>query len=194
MQPFHGCHGVSTTPPPAIFNKSMKVAKGKYIRLTENDLKAIVKEAVNRELQYIMEYAMPRSKFIDKADGYLSVAFEHIFLVKFSRLSGGLKLEKHWRDEVFTFLTNISKNKIKKANEYDNRKKALTTAFEYNDLFSGYDGVKNLIEAKAIEENINLDSKEAVAAIQYCSECVPVLLELLSVNNVMDIKKFTDNI
>ena len=66
--------------------------------------------------------------------------------------------------------------------------------FEYNDLFSGYDGVKNLIEAKAIEENINLDSKEAVAAIQYCSECVPVLLELLSVNNVMDIKKFTDNI
>ena len=45
----------------------MKKVKGKYIRLTEEELKGIIKEEVGKQLSLIMEYALPRSKFIDNA-------------------------------------------------------------------------------------------------------------------------------
>ena len=165
----------------------MKNVKGKYIRLTNDDLNRIVKEVVDKQLKLIMEFNIPRSKFIDNADGHIGVMFEHIFLVKYSTLIGNNTYVDHWRKEIFKFMTNISKKGIKGANTYDIRKKAIETAFDYNSLFNGEGAMLHLIEAKLIEERVDLEREEVKTALQYCVSQIGIIIDLLARGNAREI-------
>lgn len=172
----------------------MKKVKGKYIRLTEEELKRIIKEEVGRELSLIMEYALPRSKFIDNAFNLSQQIIENWCLVHYCTIIGRTNTKEHWKSELYAHMDNVSKNTIKKNNSLENRKKAFVEAFDYNDLFTTPDRIIRLTLRKFIKEHIDTKSEEYIKCVNDCFNSVNDIIDVLADGDVYKIGEYIESI
>lgn len=172
----------------------MKIIKGKYIRLTEEELKGIIKEEVGKQLSLVMEYALPRSKFIDNAFNLSQQIIENWCLVHYCTVTNRTDTKKHWKDELFAHMDNVSKNTIKKNNSLENRKKAFTEAFDYNDLFTSSDRIVRLTLRKFMNEGIDTKSEEYLKCVNDCFNSINDIIDVLSDGDVYKIGEYIDSI
>ena len=172
----------------------MKKNKGKYVRLTEDELKKLIKEEVNKQLTLIVEYALPRSKFIDNAFNLSQQIIENWCLVHYCTITKRLETKEHWKNELYAHMDNVSKNTIKKNNSLENRKKAFIEAFDYNDLFTTPDRVVRLTLRKFIKENIDVKSEEYNKCVNDCFNSINTIIDILSRGDVYEIGEYINSI
>lgn len=172
----------------------MKKVKGKYIRLTEEELKGIIKEEVGKQLSLIMEYALPRSKFIDNAFNLSQQIIENWCLVHYCTITNRTDTKKHWKDELFAHMDNVSKNTIKKNNSFENRKKAFIEAFDYNDLFTSPERIVRLTLRKFMKEEIDTKSEEYTKCVNDCFNSINDIIDALSDGDVHKIGEYIEGI
>ena len=172
----------------------MKIVKNKYIRLTEDELKRVVKEEVRKELSLIMEYALPRAKFIDNAFNLSQQIIENWCLVHYCTITNRTDTKKHWKNELFAHMDNVSKNTIKKNNSLENRKKAFIEAFDYNDLFTSPERIVRLTLRKFIKEEIDTKSEEYTKCVNDCFNSINDIIDALSDGDVYKIGEYIEGI
>lgn len=172
----------------------MKKINGKYIRLSESELKEIVKNEVTKQLSMILEYAIPRSKFIENAYNLSSQIIENWCLVHYCTIVGRTETKTHWRDELYSHMDNVSRDTIKSNNSYEVRAKALTEAFEWNDLFSGSDRIIRLTSRKFNKENINIESKEYFQCMEDCFNSIGDIIDVMAKFDPLEIEKYIETI
>lgn len=172
----------------------MKKVKGKYIRLTEEELKGIIKEEVGKQLSLIMEYALPRSKFIDNAFNLSQQIIENWCLVHYCTITNRTDTKKHWKNELFAHMDNVSKNTIKKNNSLENRKKAFIEAFDYNDLFTSPERIVRLTLRKFMKEEIDTKSEEYAKCVNDCFNSINDIIDALSDGDVHKIGEYIEGI
>lgn len=113
----------------------MKKVKNKYIRLTEEELHSLIREEVQKVIPLILEYAIPRKKFVDVAYGLLEQICQNWCLIRYSKLLRDDNPNvNHWKSELKAYLRNISNTKIKKNNSVSSRLSAIKEAFDWSDL------------------------------------------------------------
>lgn len=158
----------------------MKQIKGKYIRLTEAELTKLITEEVNKKLQMLMEYAIPRDKFIENAFAKSDQIIENWCLVHFCSITktNVNNCYNHWKSELSTAMDNVWRKTIKNHKDYDTRYKAIVEAFEWNDLFEGSERIIVLTKNKFKKEDIDIKSTEYV---QTCNDCFNAIKDMIDI-------------
>ena len=178
----------------------MKKVKGKYIRLTEEQLNKIVHDAVEKRLSILMEYAIPRSKFVENAFNMSSQIIENWCLVHYCTLTGRTTTKDHWKRELNTHMVNASKQHIKKNNSYDIRLKAIEEGFEWNDIPTTPDRVYELVINKFIDEGIvtteayDKPDESVMKCAEDCHTNIPIVISLIAQDKRLEILKYIETI
>lgn len=172
----------------------MKKIKGKYIRLTEEQLNQIVKNAVEKHVSMLMEYAIPRSKFVDDVWHLARQIIENWCLVHYCTLTNRTMTKEHWAKELRTHMTNIALTPIKGNNSADTRKKAIKEGLNVIELFKGPEIINNVIYQKFTDENINVKSKEYMQTIEDCFAELDKIVEVMTSYTPVDITTYSTSI
>lgn len=158
----------------------MRNSEDKVITITESELKALVKEEVKKQLSMLMEYAIPRRKFVDNAYNLSSQIIENWCLIRYSSIIGRKETKEHWKQELFAHMDNVSKALIKKNNSYETRLKAIQEGFEMNDLYSGVERIKRLTFAKFKIERIDINTNEYLQCIEDCFQSIDEIANVMA--------------
>lgn len=172
----------------------MKKIKGKYIRLTEEQLNEIVKKAVEKHVSMLMEYAIPRSKFIDNVWHLARQIIENWCLVHYCTLTNRTMTKEHWAKELRTHMTNIALTPIKGNNSADARKKAIKEGFNVMELFNGTEVINNVIFQKFTDENIDVSSKEYAQTVEDCFAELDKIIEVIASYTSANIIAYSNSI
>ena len=159
----------------------------KLIKISENDIKNIVYEVVNRIYSKLPlnEYFVHRSKFVDNVWHLSYQIMENWCLIKVDTLNGCTSIDReHWKGELFAHLNNIGRDGIKGNNSVKARKKAVIEGFDMADLFGGQEVITKKLRNKFIAENINVNDEISQEAIRlFCND----------INNIVDVISDYDN-
>ena len=159
----------------------MKSVKGKYIRITEEQLHRIVKETVQKELEILLEYAIPRGKFVEKVTNLTTQIIENWCLLRFSTLAGiSGESRDHWKSELFSHMSNIGDDTIKKNNSYETRLKAIEEGFAEKDLPSTPERVMKLVGRKFIIEKMDMKCQEFQTAVNDCHNAIGTIMDKIA--------------
>lgn len=158
----------------------MKIRKGKYIRLTESQLTELIKNEVSKQLQLLMEYAVPQAKFVDNAYNLSSQIVENWSLVHYCTLTGREETKRHWAKELYAHMNNVSQTLIKKNNSYDNRLTAIREGFNMNDLYSSVDRIIRLTTAKFDIEEIPTNTQEYTKCVEDCFNAIDDIADAIA--------------
>lgn len=173
----------------------MTTKKGKYIRLTEQQLGAIVKEEVEKQLTLIMEYAIPRSKYVENVYNLSNQIIENWCLIHFSTLYGSCQENKnHWKNELITHMDNIWKSTIKNHKDAETRYKAILEGFDWNDLFESPNRIKVIIKLKFKKEGLSEYSKEIDKVCTDCFNNIKTIASIMANNKEYKIDEYVDSI
>ena len=174
--------------------KIMKRIKGKYIRLTEQQLNQIVKEAVERHVNMLMEYAIPRAKFIDNVGNLTTQMLENWCLVHYCTLTGRTMTKDHWKKELYAHMTNIGKKAIKGNNSCENRINAITEGFSQMDVPTTVERIDFLIGDKFIMEDIDIEDTVYAKCLEDCNNSIPSMINVLADGYYKNIKEYIETI
>lgn len=141
----------------------MKKVKGKYIRLTEQDLNNIINEVVEKKINSLLEYyAINRSRFKERILNQVQQIIENWCLVSFCSLTNNdiNRCKEHWRNELGTALQNVARPELKRNNSFEYRYKLIKSVFDEEDLCNDPNRILLLIRRKFTNEGIDYKSKE----------------------------------
>lgn len=149
----------------------MKVKKGKYIRLTEKQLNTLVESKVKEQLNYLLEYAIPRSKFVDNTSNLVYQIIENWCLIRYCTLALQEQNKEHWATELRAHISNIGRDTIKGNDSYDSRIKAISEGFDSKDAFNGPERIMQIVKGKFKAEKIT-DTELIRQVILDCSSAI----------------------
>lgn len=172
----------------------MKQVKGKYIWLTEERLNQIVKKEVNKHINMLLEYAIPRAKFIDKVADLAGQILEHWCLVHYCTLIGRTKTKDHWTKELFAFLSNLSNQTIKNNNSDKSRLKAVYEGFSQIDVPTTPERIEKLVGSKFIIEDIDVQTPEFKQCIENCHNAIPSIIQVIVSGDYKAINQYISTI
>lgn len=172
----------------------MKKIKGKYIRVTESQLQEIVKNEVNKQLSVLLEYAIPRSKFVENAYNMSDQIIENWCLAHYCTITGRSQLKEHWKGELYVHMNNVSKKVIKANNTYDIRLKAITEGFDWNNLFDGAERINRLICVKFKTEGIDMTTKEYEQCVGDCFNSLQEIIDVMARFDPLSIEEYIGKI
>lgn len=135
----------------------MKKIKGKYIRLTEEQLNNIIKEQVEKNISRIIaEYADPRKDVIKRLKNYFVQLVQNWCLVHLCTLTNTdiNDCKNHWKNELWAILSKMSSFKLQGNNSYESRIKAIETAESGEELLTDTEIIYGNVIAKFAKENI----------------------------------------
>lgn len=154
----------------------MKRVKGKYIRLTEERLNQIVKEAVEKHLEMILEYAIPRKDFVNNTAHLVGQILENWCLTHYCKLSGRTEAKEHWMMELLTHMMNIGDDSIKGNDSYESRVKAICEGFAKKDIPSNPERIRKLIATKLILERIDPKDPLIIQCVEDCHNAIETII------------------
>jgi hypothetical protein len=174
----------------------MKKVNGKYIRLSENELHRIIREEVNRVIPLILEYALPRNKFVDNTFDLLEKICQNWCLIRYSKLLGDNNVNvSHWKSELKAHMKNIAQTKIKKNNSTASRMSAISQAFDWSDLDKSERQVQRYIEDKFTKEGYKTDEQEPYVTVWFdFKHEVKTLTILMANSNNNDIDEYVNTL
>ena len=168
----------------------MKKVHGKYIRLTEQDLRRIVQE----QIQVILEYKQPRKKLVNAASNYVRPLVMHWCTIVFFKKTG---LEttnmNHWKSEVNNFMTNIATVTLKGSMEnFETRRGAISEGFEEYDVVTDKNAIYRLCVAKLGNENVDVEGfeQEINETVDECFGEIQHIIDLMASGDTMKILKY----
>lgn len=160
----------------------MKRIKNKYIRLTEQDLSKIVKSAVEKELNMLLEYyAISRSDFQKNIKNQICQIVENWCLIRFCELTNNdvNNCKNHWKDELKAACKNAAIQKIKGNDSSSSRLKAICKVFDDLEINSDYNVVDEIIVDKFVKEQIDTNSEEYKQTINdFMNSCKDICISL----------------
>ena len=174
----------------------MKKVNGKYIRLTEAELHHLIKDEIKKVIPLILEYALPRQKFVENCFNLLQQICENWCLIRYSRLIGDDNISiNHWKSELKAHMKNISKTKIKKNDSVPSRMSAISEAFDWSDLDKSERKVQKYIEIKFSKEGYRTDEHEPYVTVWFdFKHEVKTLTILMANSNNNDIDEYVDSL
>lgn len=172
----------------------MKLVKGKYIRLTEQELTKLISEEVNKRLQLIMEYAIPRAKYIDNVSNLTYQIIENWCLVHYCTLVGQTELKDHWKSELYAHIDNLGKDTIKGSKNVETKFKATIEGFQEKDAFDGPERILKIIQHKFSSEGINLKSDAVMQVVEDFSNEVENIVHIIADYFNVDVNKYLNEI
>lgn len=174
----------------------MKVVKGKYIRLTESELHALIREEVKKVIPLILEYAIPRNKFIDLVYNLTNQICENWCLIRFSRLiSDSNQNVNHWKAELSAHMRNISSTKIKKNDSTSSRLKAILEGFNWSDFDNSTGMISRAVAKKFADEGYPIKNEEPFITVWFdFKNEIKVISELMANSNDDDITKYIESL
>ena len=155
----------------------MKKVKGKYIRVTEEQLNSIIKESVEKQLKLIMEYAEPRRKFVEHVANLSYQIIENWCLVHYCTIINRTQSKEHWQKELLTHMGNLGTTSIKKNDSVEVRQKAIEEGFNVRDIFESPQRINKIIGKKFIIEDIDYQSDEVK---KVCADCFDSLKDIIN--------------
>lgn len=157
----------------------MKIVNDKYIRLTESQLREIVKSEVEKKLSLITEYAIKRKEFKYNFWNLLEQIIQNWCLVRYCRIidSDYNDCLNHWKGELIALMAKIARSDLKGNNSYESRLKALSEVVEDYEITQNKDVIKDIITEKFVSEGIACFGDVFECVSDSCSE---------SLNDVID--------
>lgn len=172
----------------------MKRVKGKYIRLTEEQLNKIVKDSVEKQLALIMEYAEPRKRFVECAYNLSFQIAENWCLVRYCTLIGREQTKTHWKNELFAHMVNIASMKLKGNNSTESRQKAFAEAWDRADFSNDAMSIYGRTVGKFVKENIDIKDENVIISCRDCHESSDTIVSLLANGNFDAIHDYIETI
>jgi hypothetical protein len=168
----------------------MKKVHGKYIRLTEQDLRRIVQE----QIQVILEYKQPRKKLVNEASNYVCQLVMHWCAIRFFKKTGLETSDiNHWKSEVNSLMGAIACIKLKGTmNEFETRKCAIAEGFEDYDVLTDKNSIFNLCVAKLGCEDVDVEGfeQEINETVDECFGEIQHIIDLMASGDTMKILKY----
>lgn len=155
----------------------MKTTKGKYVRLTEAQLKHLIETEVQKVVHNLMEYAHPRAKYVENVSNLAKQIIENWCLVHYCTIVGRTELKEHWQTELYAHMSNIGQDSIKGNKSLETKRKAIIEGFDVRDLFNGQDKIFDIIYKKFSLEGIDVKSKEVVQTINDCVNSLDTIID-----------------
>lgn len=154
------------------------------VRLTENELRDIIFEAVSKVYSKLplYEYAVKRSKFVDNAWNLSHQILENWCLIRYSRMIGSERDVDHWKDELLAHMNNIGSQEIKSGNDYKLRVKAIKEGFGYGDLFGEADKIERLLQVKFKKEAFG-DKDVIYNVISDFNKEIEIIIDTIAIAN-----------
>ena len=122
-------------------------------------IKPIVEEYLRKHKSILLEMAMERSYFINKAEGVMWKLMEHVLLLAYCSIyDRNNHWFTHWKDEVSAFtvpLVDAIINKTKKSKMYKTKHIALFSLYYETWEINNIDIVQKHWNIKSKKENIN---------------------------------------
>lgn len=172
----------------------MKTVKGKYIRLTESQLHEIIKETVKKEVSLLMEYSMPRAKYVENICNLFQQILENWMLVRYCTLVGRTETKKHWKSELWTHLNNIATKKIKGKDSDDAKRSAINQALDICDAFEA-ELNSHKVSPKFYSEGILVDNETKLLIAKDFVNDIPNMVNcILSMHKGFDVDGYLDSI
>ena len=174
----------------------MKKVNGKYIRLTQDELHNIIREEIKKVIPLILEYAVPRNKFVNDTFDLLQQICENWCLVRYSKLLNDNNINvNHWKSELKAHLKNVSQTKIKKNNSVSSRMSAIMQAFDWSDLDKSTKQIKRYITSKLENEGYSSEEKEPLITVYFdFKHEIKTLAILMANSNHKDIDEYVDSL
>lgn len=170
----------------------MKKVKGKYIRLTEDELKQIIKESLNN---LILEYSMKRKDYFIRCVNLSQQIIENWCLVHYCTIINEdiNRCKNHWKKELFSHMATLSEIDLKDNNSTESRIKVIQSAFEENDLITSKQILKK-IGKKFIIEGINLKDENISILIENCSKSINDIIYNIANYDLENLKEYINKI
>ena len=146
-----------------------------------------IRRIVKEELERLLEYAIPRAKFVDNVARLAYQITENWCLVHYCTLIGGHQTQGHWKKELYAHLTNIANDTIKRNNSHATRLKAIQEGFMEKDLPTNVERVDQIVQGKFSIEGFDADSEEYQTTISDFHNSLPSIMELLASGTPKDI-------
>lgn len=173
----------------------MKKIKNKYIRLTETELHALIREEVKKLIPLIMEYAVPRKKFVDDVFNLLGQICQNWCLIRFVTLS---KIQNdcvaHWKTELIAHMSSIANEGIKSGNNPTSRLKAILEAFDWADFDDSTKAIEHCIAQKFEKEGLPTNGEPFTTVLFDFKHEVEMLAKLMANKDVENIKEYVSTL
>ena len=174
------------------------MGKKEVMRITESQLREIVKESVKQVLEsrkkhLLMEMPLPRATYKERVDAGLPQIFINWCLVRYRTITETLPYKKHWQGEFRGHMYAISRLSIKGNDSIDTRRKVLSEILSEND----YDNPQFLtltVCNKFIEENLDIESDAFITTISDCIQSIWSIFELILKRDVQEINNYVETI
>ena len=167
----------------------MKKVNGKYIRLTETELKRLISE----EVEKLLEYKNPRKNLVNAARNFVGGLVEHWAIIKFFKKTNLPTTDiGHWTKEVAKFMSNIAKVHLKgDMDNFETRKKAIMEGFERNDALSAEYCEEQLVFKLASEGVDASKHKETIKMVaEFYVDDVQRMIDILASGDAYEIGRY----
>jgi len=174
------------------------MTKKEVVKITETQLREIVKESVKQVLEsrkkhLLIEMPLPRATYKERVDAGLPQIFINWCLVRYRTITETLPYKKHWQGEFRGHMYAISRLSIKGNDSIDTRRKVLSEILSEND----YDNPQFLtltVCNKFIEENLDIESDAFITTISDCIQSIWSIFELILKRDVQEINNYVETI
>ena len=172
----------------------MKKVNGKYIRLTESDLKRII----NEEITKLLEYKNPRKDLVNAAKNNVKELIKHWCVVKFYRETNLPTTNiDHWIGEIANFINNVADTHLKgKMDNFETRKTAIIEGFNKEGVLDNPSLCERYLVQKLMQERINCSKyvKSINIVAENCFNELPLIIDLIAKNDVYEINNYIDGL
>lgn len=173
----------------------MKKVNGKYIRLTEDELKHLIAE----EIQKLLEYKKPRKDLVNAAKNNIKELIKHWSIIRFYVENTTIKTTNinHWLGEVSSFIINISDVHLKdKMEKFETRRAAIAEGFEKAGVLNNPSLCERYLIQKLIKERIDYTKfPKAIEKISNdCFNSLPALIDIIARNDIYEIGEYLSNL
>lgn len=167
----------------------------------DNEKQQLIKditESVVRSLRedLLREYfGVSRKHFILNSYHLLFPLMEHWCLVRFMKLTNPeCETIPHWKNEIGTFMNQISRQHLDGGNKYKTRYKALKEAWNIGNFDVDSNAVYRSIIEKFDKEQIDIGHAEIIHACEDFVKDSLIMIELLAQGNYADMKKYIQSL
>lgn len=181
--------------------------------ISENDLKNIVKESIERLLDekktpldevissvlssnrpLLTEMAFKRKDYKDKIDNISAQIIENWCLIHYCHISDtDNPAINHWKNELRGHLLTAARYNIKGTDKWEDKEQAIREVWNDND-YHFPNTIEYVIYNKFHKENLNTDNEIFIKTISDCITSFNVLLHLISLGDIRELSDYVNNL
>lgn len=173
----------------------MKRIKGKYIRVTQEELNRLIESAVNKRVSDMLDAIIPRQNLVYEIGDMCVPILEYWYLVHYCTMTGKFQDKKDdWKFSLIDLMDSVSKKVYIKGRSESEKIAIIVDGFGIKDVPSTLERLNKIICPYDTFGKIDKTSQQHLKCIEDCHNEIPTIIQTCANMDYDNISRYVESI